>query len=172
MVSSDDFDDKATNLNGFYLHINFEQKSPKPAIVILRNLAKKWQIWNSMHFYNRKTTIQFYDFLSWLQTIFSLKFSFSKKVTKFETISHMIWRLHHVGDSFKFLWPFQNVWTLKGAFGLFFVNCMCNSEIFEVKSVLIFISFNFWLVLAILPDCAAPQQSLAKKKTPCKEAVF
>ena len=33
MVSSDDFDDKATNLNGFYLHINFEQKSPKPAIV-------------------------------------------------------------------------------------------------------------------------------------------
>ena len=33
MVSSDDFDGKATNLNGFYLHINFEQKSPKPAIV-------------------------------------------------------------------------------------------------------------------------------------------
>ena len=33
MVSSDDFDGKATNLNGFYQHINFEQKNPKPAIV-------------------------------------------------------------------------------------------------------------------------------------------
>ena len=34
MVSNDDFDGKATNLNCFYLHINFEQKYPKPAIVI------------------------------------------------------------------------------------------------------------------------------------------
>ena len=33
MVSNDDFDGKATNLNCFYLHINFEQKYPKPAIV-------------------------------------------------------------------------------------------------------------------------------------------
>ena len=33
MVSSDDFDGKATHLNCFYLHINFEQKYPKPAIV-------------------------------------------------------------------------------------------------------------------------------------------
>ena len=34
MVSKDDFDDKATNLNFFYLRINFEQKYPKPAIVL------------------------------------------------------------------------------------------------------------------------------------------
>ena len=34
MVSNDDFDGKATHLNCFYLHINFEQKYPKPAIVI------------------------------------------------------------------------------------------------------------------------------------------
>ena len=34
MVSNDDFDSKATNLSCFYLHINFEQKYPKPAIVI------------------------------------------------------------------------------------------------------------------------------------------
>jgi hypothetical protein len=34
MVSNDDFDGKATNLNCFYLHINFEQKYPKPAIVM------------------------------------------------------------------------------------------------------------------------------------------
>ena len=33
MVSNDDFDGKATHLNCFYLHINFEQKYPKPAIV-------------------------------------------------------------------------------------------------------------------------------------------
>ena len=33
MVSNDDFDGKATNLNYFYLHINFEQKYLKPAIV-------------------------------------------------------------------------------------------------------------------------------------------
>ena len=33
MVSNDDFDGKATNLNCVYLHINFEQKYPKPAIV-------------------------------------------------------------------------------------------------------------------------------------------
>ena len=34
MVSNDDFDGKATHLNCFYLHINFEQKYPKPAIVM------------------------------------------------------------------------------------------------------------------------------------------
>jgi hypothetical protein len=33
MVSNDDFDGKATHLICFYLHINFEQKYPKPAIV-------------------------------------------------------------------------------------------------------------------------------------------
>ena len=33
MVSNDDFDGKATHLNCFYLHINFEQKYPKLAIV-------------------------------------------------------------------------------------------------------------------------------------------
>ena len=33
MVSKDDFDGKATNLYCFYLHINFEQKYPKPASV-------------------------------------------------------------------------------------------------------------------------------------------
>ena len=36
MVSNDDFDGKATHLNCFYLHINFEQKYPKPAIVNLQ----------------------------------------------------------------------------------------------------------------------------------------
>ena len=34
MVSNDDFDGKATHLNCSYLHINFEQKYLKPAIVI------------------------------------------------------------------------------------------------------------------------------------------
>jgi hypothetical protein len=34
MVSNDDFDGKETNLSCFYLHINFEQKYPKPAIVV------------------------------------------------------------------------------------------------------------------------------------------
>ena len=33
MVSNDDFDGKATNLNCLYLHIDFEQKYLKPAIV-------------------------------------------------------------------------------------------------------------------------------------------
>ena len=37
MVSNDDFDDKATHLNCFYLHINFEQKYLKPAIVVWAN---------------------------------------------------------------------------------------------------------------------------------------
>ena len=35
MVSNDDFDGKATHINCFYLHINFEQKYPKPAIVAI-----------------------------------------------------------------------------------------------------------------------------------------
>ena len=34
MVANDDFDGKATHLNFFYMHMNFEQKYPKPAIVI------------------------------------------------------------------------------------------------------------------------------------------
>ena len=34
MVSNDDFDGKATHFNCFYLHINFEQKYPKLAIVV------------------------------------------------------------------------------------------------------------------------------------------
>ena len=33
MVSNDDFDGKATHLICFYMHINFEQKYHKPAIV-------------------------------------------------------------------------------------------------------------------------------------------
>ena len=37
MVSNDDFDGKATHLNCFYLHINFEQKYSKPAIVCCRH---------------------------------------------------------------------------------------------------------------------------------------
>ena len=32
MISNDDFDGKATNLNCFYVHINYEQKYPKPAV--------------------------------------------------------------------------------------------------------------------------------------------
>ena len=39
MVSNDDFDGKATHLNCFYLHINFEQKYPKPAIVIFTEIS-------------------------------------------------------------------------------------------------------------------------------------
>ena len=34
MVSNDDFDGKATHLICFYMHINFEQKYHKPAIVV------------------------------------------------------------------------------------------------------------------------------------------
>ena len=34
MVSNDAFDGKATHLDCFYLHTNFEQKYPKPAIVL------------------------------------------------------------------------------------------------------------------------------------------
>ena len=33
MVADNDFDGKATHLNCFYPHINFEQKYPKSAIV-------------------------------------------------------------------------------------------------------------------------------------------
>jgi hypothetical protein len=42
MVSNDDFDGKATHLNCFYLHINFEQKYPKAAIA-------KWDIYAIQH---------------------------------------------------------------------------------------------------------------------------
>ena len=41
MVCNYDFDGKVTNLNCFYLHINFEQKYPKPAIVDL--MASIWE---------------------------------------------------------------------------------------------------------------------------------
>ena len=40
MVSNDDFDGKATHLNCFYLHINFEQKYPKPAIMARAAVTK------------------------------------------------------------------------------------------------------------------------------------
>jgi len=44
MVSNDDFDGKATHLNCFYLHINFEQKYPKPAIAqLLMEGQELWQ---------------------------------------------------------------------------------------------------------------------------------
>ena len=43
MVSNDDFDGKATHLNCFYLHINFEQIYPKPAIVISFVKECNWQ---------------------------------------------------------------------------------------------------------------------------------
>ena len=33
MVANDDFDGKATHINCFYMHMIFEQKYPKPAIV-------------------------------------------------------------------------------------------------------------------------------------------
>ena len=33
MVANDDFNGKAIHLNCFYMHINFEQKYPKPTIV-------------------------------------------------------------------------------------------------------------------------------------------
>ena len=42
MVSNDDFDGKATHLNCFYLHINFEQKYLKPAIVSSMNYEFDW----------------------------------------------------------------------------------------------------------------------------------
>ena len=38
MVANDDFDGKATHLNGFYMHMIFEQKYPKPAIVYYRRV--------------------------------------------------------------------------------------------------------------------------------------
>ena len=34
MVANDDFDGKATHLNCFYMHMIFEQKYPKSALVI------------------------------------------------------------------------------------------------------------------------------------------
>ena len=39
MVSNDDFDGKATHLNCFYMHINFEQKYP---IVIGEKNEETW----------------------------------------------------------------------------------------------------------------------------------
>ena len=42
MVANDDFDGKATHFNCFYLHINFEQKYPKLAIVIWSKLIYKF----------------------------------------------------------------------------------------------------------------------------------
>ena len=32
MVANDNFDGKATHLNCFFMHLNFEQKYPKPAM--------------------------------------------------------------------------------------------------------------------------------------------
>ena len=40
MVSNDYFDGKATHSNCFYLHINFEQKYPKPAIMARAAVTK------------------------------------------------------------------------------------------------------------------------------------
>ena len=37
MVANDDFDGKTTHLNCFYMHMIFEQKYPKPAIVLYQH---------------------------------------------------------------------------------------------------------------------------------------
>ena len=60
MVSNDDFDGKATHLNFFYLHINFEQKYPKPAIVFggeMGEISLKFADWDLMTFYTILLTI-------------------------------------------------------------------------------------------------------------------
>ena len=49
MVSNDDFDGKATHLNCFYLHINFEQKYPKPAIVVRGLCLRKYSNTTERH---------------------------------------------------------------------------------------------------------------------------
>ena len=36
MVANDDFDGKATHLNFFYMHMIFEQKYPKSALVVMQ----------------------------------------------------------------------------------------------------------------------------------------
>ena len=47
MVANDDFDSKATHLNCFYIHMIFEQKYPKPAIVIVQRTTKWLKLFTS-----------------------------------------------------------------------------------------------------------------------------
>ena len=57
--------------------------------------------------------------------LFTVKFRYYEKATKFENISHLFWQNRcfysvaskQVGDFLKFLWPFQKSWTLLN-FGL------------------------------------------------------
>ena len=42
MVANDDFDGTATHLNWFDMHMNFEQKYPKPAIVYMAYILTYW----------------------------------------------------------------------------------------------------------------------------------
>ena len=51
MVSNDDFDSKATHLNRFYLHIDFEQKYPKLAIVKNRASDKDLPVCKTVFFH-------------------------------------------------------------------------------------------------------------------------
>ena len=81
MVSNDDFDGKATHLNCFYLQINFEQKYPKPAIVIRtqRSIFNLNQYIYSTVFIiqNQNSVLVFCIAFAWLffQDIFSYFFS-------------------------------------------------------------------------------------------------
>ena len=64
MVSNDDFDGKATNLNYLYLQTNFEQKFLKPAIVARRvvvTLLLFWFefLWISLYFYESRSLNDF-----------------------------------------------------------------------------------------------------------------
>ena len=44
MVANDDFEGKATHLNCFYMHMNFEQIYPQPALVMVLKIIKKTMI--------------------------------------------------------------------------------------------------------------------------------
>ena len=59
MVSNDDFDGKATHLICFYLHINFEQKYPKPAIV---HVLQKEELLTKIYLYEFAFRFILYEF--------------------------------------------------------------------------------------------------------------
>ena len=72
MVSNDDFDGKATHLNCFYLHINFEQKYPKPAIVRVQNIINPSLGYYRIQNYNtRGLSMPFYPNLILISSKFS-----------------------------------------------------------------------------------------------------
>ena len=102
----------------------------------LLHLEQSWSLLRRPLIHNHSLHLRspdYYRVHDIFSRIFRVTFRFSKKATKFETISHLIWSLIskcQMEDCFKFLRPFQNVRTMKNlsTFSTTFLSCKTTTK--------------------------------------------